>query len=69
MQPYKMPQYHKMRQPHTMKQPKWMQKPFDNDQKGEGLNMCFIFKFWLPEYRTDIALGEENTNLNSKIKE
>ena len=43
--------------------------PFDNDQKGEGLNMCFIFKFWLPEYRTDIALGEGNTNLNSKIKE
>ena len=43
--------------------------PFDNDQKGEGLNMCFIFKFWLQEYRTDIAFGEGNTNLNSKNKE
>ena len=43
--------------------------PFDNDQNGEGLNMCFNFKVWLPEYRTDIALGEGNTNLNSKIKE
>ena len=43
--------------------------PFDNDQKGEGLNMCFIFKFWLPKYRTEIALWVGNTNLNSKIKE
>ena len=43
--------------------------PFDNDQNGEWLNMCFNFKVWLPEYRTDIALGEGNTNLNSKIKE
>ena len=38
-------------------------------RKGEGLNMFFIFKFWLPEYRTEIALGEGNTNLHSKIKE
>ena len=36
---------------------------------GRGSNMCFNFKVWLPEYRTDIALGEGNTNLNSKIKE
>ena len=43
--------------------------PFDNDQKGEGLNLCFIFVFWLPEYRTDIALGEGNTKLNSKIQD
>ena len=41
--------------------------PFDNDQKKEGLKMCFIFKFWLPEYRTDIALGEGNTNRNDTI--
>ena len=27
--------------------------------------MCFSFKFWLLEYRTDIAFGEGNTNLNS----
>ena len=38
-------------------------------QKGEGLNMCFIFKLWLPKYRIEIALGVGNTNLNSKIKE
>ena len=38
--------------------------------EGEELNMCFMFVFWLPEYimyRTDIALGKENTNLNNKI--
>ena len=43
--------------------------PFDNDQKGERLNMCFIFKFWLQKYRTEIALGVGNTNLISKIKD
>ena len=32
--------------------------------------MCFMFVFWLPEYimhRTDIALGEGNTNRNDTI--
>ena len=28
--------------------------------------MCFIFVFWLPESRTDIALGKGNTSLNSR---
>ena len=45
--------------------------PFDNDQKGKELNMCFIFVFWLPEYRTDIGWmdtsGEGNAKINSKI--
>ena len=38
--------------------------------EGEELNMCFMFVFWLPEYkmyRTDIALGEGNTNRNDTI--
>ena len=42
--------------------------PIDNDWKWEGLNMCFIFMFWLPEYRTEIVFWEETQPYIARLK-